>query len=76
MRDVTVVLKYEIPAIRNNDFLTGNHTTYNIFIFIFYILLMNHCNDFAPCWPSIGQYKFLFLLLCITCDLASFTQKQ
>ena len=26
MRDVTVVLKYEIPAIRNSDFLTGNHT--------------------------------------------------
>ena len=25
MRDVTVVLKYEIPAIRNRDFLTGNH---------------------------------------------------
>ena len=24
MRDVTVVLKYEIPAI--SDFLTGNHT--------------------------------------------------
>jgi hypothetical protein len=24
MRDVTVVLKYEIPAIRNSDFLTGN----------------------------------------------------
>jgi hypothetical protein len=22
---------------------------------------MNHCNDFAPCGPSIGQYKFLFL---------------
>jgi hypothetical protein len=27
MRDVTVVLKYEIPAIRNSDFLTGNHTS-------------------------------------------------
>jgi hypothetical protein len=26
MRDMTVVLKYEIPAIRNSDFLTGNHT--------------------------------------------------
>ena len=26
MRDVTVVLKYEIPAIGNSDFLTGNHT--------------------------------------------------
>ena len=26
MRDATVVLKYEIPAIRNSDFLTGNHT--------------------------------------------------
>jgi hypothetical protein len=26
MRDITVVLKYEIPAIRNSDFLTGNHT--------------------------------------------------
>ena len=24
--DVTVVLKYEIPAIRNSVFLTGNHT--------------------------------------------------
>ena len=23
---MTVVLKYEIPAIRNSDFLTGNHT--------------------------------------------------
>jgi hypothetical protein len=26
MRDVTVMLKYEIPAIRNSDHLTGNHT--------------------------------------------------
>jgi|JYMV01.1.fsa_nt_gi hypothetical protein len=26
MRDATVVLKYEIPAIRNSDFLTGKHT--------------------------------------------------
>jgi hypothetical protein len=26
MRDVTGVLKYEIPAIQNSDFLTGNHT--------------------------------------------------
>jgi hypothetical protein len=26
MRDMAVVLKYEIPAIRNSDFLTGNHT--------------------------------------------------
>jgi hypothetical protein len=25
MRDMTVVLKYEIPAIRNSDFLTGNY---------------------------------------------------
>jgi hypothetical protein len=24
MRNMTVVLKYEIPAIRNSDFLTGN----------------------------------------------------
>ena len=24
---------------------------------------MNHCNGFAPCGPSIGQYKFLFLFL-------------
>jgi hypothetical protein len=32
--------------------------TYNIFIFIFLMLLfMNHCNDFAPCGPSIGQYN-------------------
>jgi hypothetical protein len=28
MRDVTVVLKYEIPAIRNSDFLTGNNTRF------------------------------------------------
>ena len=25
------------------------------------LLFMNHCNDFAPYGPSIGQYKFLFL---------------
>ena len=25
MRDMTVVLKYKIPAIRNSDFLTGNY---------------------------------------------------
>jgi hypothetical protein len=27
------------------------------------LLFMNYCNDFAPCGPSIGQYKFLFLFL-------------
>ena len=27
------------------------------------LLFMNNCNDFAPCGPSIGQYKFLFLFL-------------
>ena len=21
------------------------------------LLFMNHCNDFAPCGPSIGQYN-------------------
>jgi len=21
------------------------------------LLFMNHCNDFAPCEPSIGQYN-------------------
>ena len=34
---------------------------HNIYIFYFLMLLfMNHCNDFAPCGPSIGQYKFFF----------------
>ena len=29
---------------------------HNIYIFYFLMLLfMNHCNDFAPCGPSIGQ---------------------
>ena len=31
--------------------------------YLYFYLLMNHCNDFAPCGPSIGQYKFLFLFL-------------
>ena len=22
------------------------------------LLFMNHCNDFAPCGPSIGQYNY------------------
>ena len=29
--------------------------------YLYFYFLMNHCNDFAPCGPSIGQYKFLFL---------------
>jgi hypothetical protein len=31
MRDATVVLKYEISAIRNSDFLTGNQKHINLF---------------------------------------------
>ena len=32
------------------------NVTYNIYIFNFLMLLfMNHCNDFAPCGPYIGQ---------------------
>jgi hypothetical protein len=34
-----------------------------IYFYFLMLLFMNHCNDFAPCGPSIGQYKFLFLYL-------------
>ena len=38
----------------------GSFVHCNVQYFYFYFL-MNHSNDFAPCEPSIGQYKFLFL---------------
>ena len=25
------------------------------------LLFMNHCNDFAPCGPSIGQYNSYYI---------------
>jgi hypothetical protein len=34
-----------------------------LYFYFLMLLFMNNCNDFAPCGPSIGQYKFLFLFL-------------
>ena len=40
----------------------GRFVHCNVQYFYFYFL-MNHCNDFAPCGPSIGQKKILILIL-------------
>jgi hypothetical protein len=35
------------------------HCNVQYLFFNFLLLLfMNHCNDFAPCGPSIGQYNY------------------
>ena len=36
-----------------------------LYFYFLIVLFMNHCNDFAPCGPSIGQYKFFFFILLI-----------
>ena len=33
--------------------------------YLLFYFLINHCNDFAPCGPSIGQYKILILILIV-----------
>ena len=38
----------------------GSSVHCNVLYLYFYFLMllfMNHCNDFAPCGPSIGQYN-------------------
>ena len=34
------------------------------------LLFMNHCNDFAPCGPSIGQYNSYSYRYCKSSSLA------
>jgi hypothetical protein len=36
------------------------------------LLFMNHCNDFAPCGPSIGQYNSYSYTMGLTISLHSF----
>ena len=34
-----------------------------LYFYFLMLLFMNHCNDFAPCGPSIRLYKNSFILI-------------